>query len=459
MVDVEVLIAGGGITGMSAAWTAQQAGVRYALLEASDRWGGKLHTETVDLPEGPVQVEAGPESFISRKPEVWDLAHALGLAEAIVPLSSGASQMQVLHQGRAYRVPLGPGAFLSSGLLSLRGKLRLLGEPFVPPRRDDDDETLAAFARRRLGSEAAQRMVEPILGGIYNTDPTQQSVMFSAPQMRAMEKAHGSLIRGAVAAMRRKPAGPKKPRFFSFKGGTRTLVTSLLQQLTGDLRLNARVESLAAIPGGYRVALADGRTITAAALVLALPPHAAAPLLQTLTPDAAEDLADLPGSSVGTISLIYRAADLANLGTITGLMIPRPEGRRIDAVLNSTQRTPGSLPDAYAMLKVFFGGGDPSLLGLTGSDILDVVQTELEDLLKVTATPLSWRIYRWPSDYPLARVGHLAQVDAIEAQLPTTIRLAGGHYRGLGVPDCVRQGSDAVRHVLASSHNAVPQMA
>jgi oxygen-dependent protoporphyrinogen oxidase len=176
----DIVVIGGGITGLSAAWHLQSLGLEYALLEGGGRWGGKLLTVRAALDgQPPFILDAGAESFITRKPDLWELAHEVGLGEALLPLTAQTRGTHILHQGHLHPVPLAPSAFLKSRLLSTRGKLRLLAEPFVRPRRDESDESLADFARRRLGREASMRLVEPILGGIYNADPERQSVMVS----------------------------------------------------------------------------------------------------------------------------------------------------------------------------------------------------------------------------------------------------------------------------------------
>ena len=204
-----VVIVGGGIAGLSAAWELQKSGggrLRLTVLEQDARWGGKILTERLPAPDGGTfVVDAGPESFVTRKPALWQLITELGLQEAAQPLGSEAGGTYVLDEGTLRALPLGPLAFVRSPLLSWRGKLRLLAEPFIPAKKDDADESLADFVTRRLGREALEKFVGPVLGGIYNTNPETQSILVTSPIMRQMEKESGSLVRAALSRMLRRP--------------------------------------------------------------------------------------------------------------------------------------------------------------------------------------------------------------------------------------------------------------
>jgi oxygen-dependent protoporphyrinogen oxidase len=452
-----IVIIGGGITGLAAGWAVQQEAAGkadYTLIEASERWGGKVQTEATPAPGGEFVIDAGPESFVTRKPELWDLAGSLGLGEAVVNPGAETAGMAVLHGGRPVAVPLHPVKFARSPLLTPRGKLRLLAEPLAPVRREPGDESLAAFATRRLGREAMENLVGPILAGIYNTDPERQSLLATAPVMREMELQYGSLVRAVIAkalAGRRRQAGPKPPRFFTFARGAQTVVDALVQALTGRLlagrpaqRLTPRDE------GGYWVE-AGAERLPADAVILATPANVAARLLREAAPEAAEGLAQIGYGHIGTISLAYAdGAEIARLG-LRGLMIPRREGRAIDAVTFTSLKTPGRAPEGMALVRVFFGAGRPETAELSDTKLVAVVEAELRALLGMTQTPNQAWAYRWLSGFPQAAVGHLDRVKAIEAALPRGVYLAGSAYDGIGVPDCIRQGTAAARQALSTA--------
>lgn len=438
-----VLILGGGIAGLSAAWELEQQGGRYTLLEGAPQLGGMIQSAQFD---GFV-ADGGPETFITRKPELWTLANEVGMADAMVPITSETSGAAVLHNGQVMPVPLSPGRFLATSLLSWRGKLRMMAEPFIPARRDDGDETLAAFARRRLGQEACDRLIAPILSGIYNSDAERQSIMTTASIMRDLEK-HGSLIQGTLATMRqrraeRKAGGQSRPRSVTFANGAQELVDAIAKQLTGRIHCSTHLTSLEQHNGGYLATTNQGDRIEADAVILAIPAGAATALVCEFAPAAADLLGQIRFADIGTVAFGYASDAMRHAPSVSSLMIPRRACRRIDAVLWRPERAPAG----HTLLRVFFGGAAPAMLDLDDDALVQAVREELADLLQITDPPVAHCIFRWPQGFPQADVGHLALIDRIEDALPATVALAGNSYRGIGVPDCVRQGRDAAKRV------------
>ncbi|MFM8323122.1 MAG: protoporphyrinogen oxidase [Chloroflexota bacterium] len=463
-----VVIIGGGITGLAAAWELQQAQMPYVLLEAGPRWGGKVTTERrSDGQGGQFVIDGGPESFITRKPEVWDLAHEAGLAAEIQPIGSETSHMFVLDRGEPRLVPLNPLIFAFSPLMSLPGKLRMLAEPFIPPRLDGGDESLGDYVTRRLGKEALDQFIGPILAGIYNTDPYRQSILVSSPVMREMEAEYGGLFKAALGKARQARARrsngasqtngrsgepePKKPRFISFASGAQVLVDGLAARLAqhpqADLRLNSPVRAVLPAVDGWRVELENGQALAASAVIAAAPANQAARLLAPAAAEAADMLAAIRHENIGTATLIYREADAQTRRRIHGLMVPRRERRKIDAITFTSLKLPGRAPQGYRLVRVFFGGGAPEMVEIPEAQMLQAVQAELKDLLGISAAPLDYVAFRWPHSFPQADVGHLERVEQIQRRLPEGIALAGSSYRGIGVPDCVRDGRQAARAI------------
>lgn len=449
---MHIVVIGGGITGLSAAWELQQRGVPYSLLEASHRWGGKVTSATLEFENGKFLVEGGPDTLITRKPEAWDLVNELGLLEQIVDPGSETSGIYVLDNASLHPIPVSPTKFFTTPLLTLHGKLRMLAEPFQPARRDDADESLADFVRRRLGREALEKFIGPVLGGIYNTDPERQSIMVSSPIMREMEKDGGGLFMGALKRALRGGQKPKskKPRFINFKHGMQTLTDELARQLTGDLRLNAQVQAVTKAGEKYRVSLWDGSHMLADGIIFATLAQQTSALLQAISAEASQRLGELRQQSIGTLSLVYREADIPAQPVVNGLMIPRREKRMIDAVTFTSRKMPERSTAGYAVVRVFIGGSQPEIVICTDERLLAAVRAELADLLGITATPLTWTAFRWQDGFPQAEVGHLQRVDEIEKLLPANIALAGSSYRGIAVPDCIRQGRMAAEKINMS---------
>ena len=453
---MRIAIVGGGITGLSAAWELQQRGIEFTILEASDRWGGKVITSKLELNNGAqFLVEGGPDTIITRKPEAWDLANELRMLDQITNPGSETSGTYVLDHASLYPIPVSATRFISTPLLTLRGKLRMLAEPFQPARRDDEDESLADFVRRRLGQEALDKFIGPVLGGIYNTDPETQSIMVSSPIMREMEKDGGGLFAGALLrAFRGKKKKTKAPRFVSFKNGLQALTDELARQLTGDLRLNARVEKITRDGNGYLIFIADGTTVRADGVILTALANQTSAMIKDISAEASKQLSEIRHQNIGTLSLVYRESDIPSEPVISGLMIPRREKRMIDAVTFTSRKMPERSTAGYAVVRIFIGGGAPEMVEYADDRLIEAVQKELADLFGIHAAPQMWTAFRWQSGFPQAEVGHLKRVDEIEKLLPPNLALAGSSYRGIAVPDCIRQGREAAEKLSLSLQGA-----
>lgn len=235
----------------------------------------------------------------------------------------------------------------------------------------------------------------------------------------------------------------------TFQNGAQELVEALVARLKGDLRLGAEILRIGHTGARYEITLANGEQILADALLFATPANVTAHYLEVLAPQAAKGLAKIRHENIGTISLAFRETDVQLPNPINGLMIPRREKRAIDAITWTSNKMPARAPVGYALIRVFFGGSAPHLVEYTNPALLSIVREELRAMLGITAPPLDYRIQRWPHSFPQADVGHLDLVDAIEAALPDGLYLAGSSYRGLGVPDCIRQGRDAADKAAA----------
>ncbi len=468
--QARVVIIGGGITGLSAAWYLQQSPdmrVRYTLLEQSDRWGGKIRSEQVEDAGGTFIVEVGPDSFLTQKPWALQLARELGLDEQLLGTNDAARKVFVLNNGKPTPMPDGvlmivPTKFMPfalSPLLSPLGKLRMGLDLVIPKRQDSADETLADFIRRRLGSEALDKIAEPMMSGIYNAEAERQSLLATFPRFRELEDKHGSLIKGMLASRQNGHAAPsdtvkKISAFTSFNAGTETLVQTLASKLTGELRLNTGVKALERTGNIYRLTLTDGSTLEADAVIVATPAYIAADLIRNLAPQAAATLDSIRYVSTGTISLAFKRDEVKHPLDGFGVMIPRSERRPINAITWSSTKFNHRAPAGYVLMRVFFGGSrNPGAMELDDQTLLTVVRTELKSLLNIDVTPVFHRIYRWHRANPQYDVGHLAKLDKLEAALPEGLYVTGSPYRGVGIPDCVNQAQQTVQRVLAKIAN------
>jgi oxygen-dependent protoporphyrinogen oxidase len=463
-----IVIVGGGISGLSAAWYLQRQAaargvdVEYTLLESAPRWGGKVLTEEVAA-DGAAKfvVEAGPDAFITQKPWALELAHELGIGERLIAINDHVTSIYVLDRGRPVVMPEGVllvvptrfWPFVISPLFSIRAKLRMGLELLIPPRLDDADETLADFVRRRLGSEALDKIAEPLMSGIYNADAEAMSIMATFPRFRQLEKKYGSLIRGMVqsrAAAKQPGQSKPAPLFMSLQNGTQELIDALIPKLYGDLRLDTRVVDLHALPdGGYRLITNQEDVLHADAVILTTPAYTAAELVRAMAPDAAMLLDGIRYVGTGTVSLAFRAGDITKPLNGLGLVVPKGENRPINAITISSTKFSHRAPEGTVLLRVFFGGSrSPASMDYDDARLLGMVRDELRDIMGVDAAPIFQRIYRWPNANPQYDTGHLGRVARIEAALPRGVYVTGGAYRGVGMPDCVYQSRCTMEHVL-----------
>ncbi|HEX2621459.1 MAG TPA: protoporphyrinogen oxidase [Phototrophicaceae bacterium] len=467
-----IVVIGGGISGLSAAWFLQKMGVHYSLLEASDRWGGKVLTEQVnEFTDTPFVIEAGPDSFLTQKPWALQLARDLGLSDQLVSINNRGRNTYMLHRGKPIALPDGfqliiptklmP--FLRSPLLSLPGKLRMALDWLILARPGDDDETLAGFIRRRFGDEALDKIAEPLLSGIYNAESDKQSLLATFPRFRQLEREHGSLIRGTLKTRQAASASAPKtptPPFMTLKGGTQELIESLVNQLTGDLQLQTRVTAIESLPDQrYRVTTDSGETLEADAILVTTPAYVTAQLLRPLKPKVADQLATIRHVSTGTISLAFKAADITLPLQGFGLVIPKSEQRPINAVTISSLKFDHRAPDGYILMRVFFGGSrSPQTMRLDDEHLLQVIRQELRSILNIDAEPLFHRIYRWYEANPQYDVNHLKLVNQIETGLPAGMYVTGCAFRGVGMPDCVYQAQQTVAKLLQHLKPVQPEL-
>ncbi|MBF8257325.1 MAG: protoporphyrinogen oxidase [Anaerolineales bacterium] len=465
---MHAVVVGGGIAGLSAAYTlqklAREAGrvVRLSVFEASGRWGGKIQT---DRTNGFV-IEAGPDTFVSTKPWGVALCRELGLEDRLQGADMERRKVFVLTGGRLVELPEGLAMMVPSRvapmirtpLLSPLGKLRLALDWFLPPRREDGDESLGGFISRRLGRQAYERLIEPLMSGIYAGDGDRLSLLSTFPYLREWERRHGSLARGALrsAPSSRGPAHSRRQRsiFLTPTGGLDEIVEALVTRLSGaDLRLAAAVQHIDRAPGGYRLTAASGAMFEAEAVVIAAPAFAAAQMLSDLDPLLAEQLRQIEYVSTATVSLAFRESELPRPLDGHGYVIPRVEGRRALACTWTSTKFPHRAPAGHALLRVFIGrAGQMDDPDLDEGSLIEIARQELAETLQIQATPVLVRVARWPRSMPQYNLGHPERLRAIAERLDSLpgLRLAGAAYGGIGIPDCIRSGEQAAVEVLTA---------
>lgn len=448
--DVQVLIIGGGVTGLCAATYAVKAfgAENVLLLEASDCAGGQTGTDT---DEG-YSCDWGPNGFLDREPKTLEWVEELGLTGELQPCDAAAAHRFILKDGRLVEV-VGPPAFLLAPLLSVRGRLRLLCEPLVHAKRGDQPESIWDFAARRIGREAADTLVTPMVSGVFGGDAHALAMAECFPRMAAMEREHGSLFAALRAKRKANPnasaAGPAGT-LTSFQGGIGRLPQAASRHLADCIEYGAAVTSIADRQGVFRVTTQRGTALTAQHVICAAPAYAAAEMLRESDPGLADALGGIPYASIAVVCTGYRRNKVGHDLDGFGFLVPRNQGKRVLGSIWTSSVFPGRAPNGGVQLRTMYGGyTDPGAVDLKDSELLDLLAREVHPVLDIRSEPDFVRVYRWRRGIPQYTLGHHRRLEDIEAgeRRHPGLLFAGNSYRGVGLNDCVvsaRRAMDAI---------------
>ncbi|MFI5231977.1 MAG: protoporphyrinogen oxidase [Gemmatimonadales bacterium] len=450
-----LVVVGAGISGLAAAWSAHETAARAGVtldvlvLERNGEVGGKARTIVRDG----WMVEGGPSGFLGGRPELDALLRASGLADQVLPANAAAKRRFLFRAGRMRELRASPAAFAASGILSAGGLLRLAAEPFIPPSRDDDDESVWAFAARRLGVEAADRLISPMTLGVFAGDARRLSLASAFPKRAALERDHGSLLRGMVVRRRdarvarrdaTETALTTAGHLASLRDGMQSLPRRLARCGTLTVRCRARVRAIARTPRGWSVAVdGDGTPVDADALIIAAEPFAAAPLLRPLSAEAADALDAIPCPPVTVVALGFDAAASRRIPDGFGVLVSRGEGLRMLGNLWETSTYPGRGPAGGVLVRALFGGGvDPAIGELDDATMLKLANREVAGLFGLTAAPAFQEVVRIARAIPQYEIGHATRIAAVEraaAAMPG-LAVTGFGLRGVAFADAAADG-------------------
>ena len=457
-----ILVTGGGISGLAAALELRDLGADVTLVEASERFGGILRTERV----GDYLIDAGPDSFLSTKPEGVQLVQRLGLQERLINTRSDGGGTFILRKGKLVPLPEGItllvptqfSAVATTPLLTPAGKLRLLLDYLIPPKRAEQDESVGSFVRRRMGRQAFENMAEPLLSGIYAGDAGKLSLQSTFPRLRDVEREHGGIIKGAIAQRKtmqaRSGSQPQRKHspFVSLTGGLGELIDALVAALEEcDVRSATSLQSLEQSDSGYRAMLSDGTEIVVDGVLLATSAPISAGLVENISSPLSATLREIPYVSSTTVSMAFNEHDVAGKQGGRGFVIPRVEGKTMTAVTWTSNKFAGRAPEGVALLRGFVGrAGQEEPAFLPDEEIIALVRRELAEITGITAEPLMSRVFRWPNAMPQYNVGHQERLERIDRELASHPRLAltGSAYRGVGIPDCIRNAGQQARGLM-----------
>ena len=461
---VDVVVVGAGIAGLATAYELSRHGASFVVLERASRAGGVILSDKLDG----YTIDGGPDSLLIQKPAAIALCEEIGLGDRLVTTRpprlayiQRGGRLHALPAGSMLGIPTRIGPFARTRLFSWAGKLRMGAELFVPPRRNEDDESIGAFMTRRFGSEATTYLAEPLLAGIHAGDVNRLSVQALFPRFVDAERRFGSLLRafhrgardarlkasGTTAA-----GGAVEGAFKSLPGGLSEMVNALVGKLgEASVRLDSAVSAITG-RGPFLVRLSTGEAIEARSVVLATPAY----VTSALTRDRDEEISRLSGeieyASAATVALAFTRGSIAHPLNGSGFVVPRVEHTGILAASWLSSKWPDRAPDDRVLLRTFVGGArDPRALERSDKELISRSIGALLPLIGVRGEPLLARVYRWERGNAQHDVGHLARMAAIDRALARHpgLFVTGSGFRGVGIPDCVADGRATAKRVAA----------
>jgi oxygen-dependent protoporphyrinogen oxidase len=468
-----IAVIGGGISGLAAAYELANSSseVEFVLLEAGSRLGGVLETVRRDG----FLIEAAADNFLTNPSSALELCRSVGLEDSLICPDAAHRQAFVVHKGRLRPVPSGflvmaPSRLwpmLSTPVLTLRGKLRLAMEYFIPGNRASGDESVASFVRRRFGRETFERLVQPLVSSIYSANLERLSIDAAMPRFREMERKYGSLIRATMRDGRDQPrkkcGGARYGQFASLSNGMGSLVDALRRCLPSEsVCIDSPVDRLAPLPNGRWSLSIGGRHLRREevdGIILATQAYQAGRLLRGVDFALAEKLAQIDYTSCAVVSLGYRRDQIKHALNGFGFVVPIREDRNIFSCSFASVKYEGRAPDGSVLLRVYVGGAyQRGLLQLSNQELVELAAHELSALLHIHGSPVLHHVARHYQRLAQYDVGHIIRVTAINRRLDRlqTIALAGSAYGGVGVPACIQSGQAAAKQILSRLNNCLP---
>lgn len=448
MSNFDVVIVGGGISGLSALHFLRRnkPGLSVKLYEADNRLGGTIGTDHVDG----YSFDWGPNGFLDREPLTLKLCDELGLSGKLERANAKVTKRFILRRGALRQVPMSPPRFMASDILSLPGRLRVLLEPFAKAPDNGHDESIYDFVQRRIGREAADYLVQPMVSGIYGGVASRLSLKSCFPIMKEMESEHGSLFKAMLARSRRaraegrKAGGPSGPGGWltSFKGGLYPIIERFAEVYRDYIVTGKQVVSLAREGEGTTVVFADGSSQTARQVIVALPANIASGVVKGFSPALSHALGSISYAPISVICLGYRQTDVKHPLDGFGFLVPQKEDRRILGTIWTSSIFAGRAPSGYVQFRSMVGGdGDQESANLSDDELVGLVRADLREIVGAEGLPQAVKLYRFRHGIPQYLIGHSEVMRRIEQELRQigNLHLTGNAYYGIGLNDCVKQ--------------------
>lgn len=448
MSSKDVIIVGGGISGLSALHFLKQRrpDCNVILYEADDRLGGTIGTDLIDG----YSLDRGPNGFLDREPLTLQLCHELGLDEQLERAGANVDNRFILRKNRLQAVPMSPPKFMLSGIMSPMGKMRLMLEPFAKGIPDGVDESIYDFGCRRIGREAADYLIQPMVSGIYGGMAERLSLQSCFPIMREMEQEYGSLFKAMIAKARKakaagkKSGGPGGPggRLTSFKGGLYPIIERFKERYSKSISCGSPVMAIRREHDEYVVELENGRTDRAKVVVIALPANDAAKVVAGLSSSLSRCLESIVYAPISVVCLGYSREAIGSNVDGFGFLVPSREKRKILGSIWTSSIFEERAPSGKVQLRTMVGGdGNRESEDLSDDELVGIVRDELADIMRIKGEPEMVKLYRWEKGIPQFRIGHAGVIESIERELAAlgNIYVTGNAYYGIGLNDCVKQ--------------------
>jgi protoporphyrinogen/coproporphyrinogen III oxidase len=464
MKNKKVVVIGGGITGMTAAYFLQKEikekslPLEVKLIESSNRLGGVIQTIRKD---GFI-IEKGPDSIVVTKKSGLKLIEEIGLKEQVIYNIAGKSyiyargKLHTMPEGSYMGIPTKVTPFAVSSLFSPLGKMRAAGDFILPKGKPQIDQSLGLFFRRRLGDEVVENLIEPLLSGIYSGDIDDLSLMALFPNFYEMEQKHRSLVLGLkhTVPKRKKPVkkqGSRKGMFISLKNGLETLIEELEKQIDKKtIQKETSVVKIVKGPSGYELTLADGKIEKADIVVITTGHHLAQQMLKDYS--FMDIFKTMPANSLATVSMAFPKSKIQDDIEGSGFIVSRNSDFRITACTWTHKKWPGTTPGGKVLLRTYVGRtDDQEAVNLSDEEIIKIALNDLNKTMNITEKPEFTIVSRYKNMMPQYNVGHLQMMEGVKQSLASELPgvfLAGGSFEGLGIPGCIDQGVNAVDRIL-----------
>jgi protoporphyrinogen/coproporphyrinogen III oxidase len=458
---VPILVVGAGISGLVCAYALRKAGLDAQVIESSPSPGGVIRGER----RNDYLLEFGPQSFTTSS-ALLNLCRELHIDDQLLQAPPSAPRY-VLIKGKLRPVPLSPPAFIASSLFSPVTKLSILRDILGRSSPPKNEESVAAFIRRKFSCELLDKLVGPFVSGIYAGDPEKLSLQSAFPQLYEAEKAAGSVIRGLLFSAKKRPASGDKPTLQTFRDGNQTLIQALAANLGASLRCGVTAIRLTTAPGGPNMdapafavtVVANNReeVLTTDGLIIGIPTREAAGLLRGVDPQFESALSPITYAPVAVVSLGYPKSAINHSLDGFGFLVPRSSGLRILGTVWNSSLFPNRAPEGHVLLTSFVGGAtDPTAVPLPESEIVSIVHRELASVLGISQLPTFSHLQAWQRaipQYDLGHIQHVNQLVALQSKYPS-IRLVGNYLRGPALGACVEQALTVAQEAIKKDRTA-----